>query len=118
MKKREVSLTTQAIIIISLLLLVANVIMGVLLMTQSKNAMKTLINRRMLDISNTAAATLDGDVLERLTAEDRDTEEYRTGNNIAYLNVVKHRNGETRKIDLTWLPELTKFTNCAHPEDY
>ncbi len=78
MKKREVSLTTQAIIIISLLLLVANVIMGVLLMTQSKNAMKTLINRRMLDISNTAAATLDGDVLERLTAEDRDTEEYRT----------------------------------------
>ena len=46
-----------------------------------------------------------------------DTEEYRTGNNIAYLNVVKHRNGETRSINLTWRPELTKFDNYANMEE-
>jgi len=40
-----------------------------------------------------------------------DTDEYREGNNITYLNLVKHRNGATGQIRLTWVPELTKFAN-------
>ena len=38
--------------------------------------MKTLIHQRMLDISNTAAASLDGDVLGSLTEEDVWNDDY------------------------------------------
>ena len=74
----------------------------------------------MSDLRESGSIEQDADIIMMLyrPAAYTDTEEYREHNNIAYLNVVKHRNGETRKIDLTWLPELTKFTNCAHPDDY
>ena len=74
--KNKLNLTTQAFIIISIVLLVANFSMGILMITQSGNGMKTLIQQRMRDIANTAAANIDGDVLESLTAEDKDTEGY------------------------------------------
>ena len=45
-------------------------------MDQSKKAIREAIQQRMLDISNSAAASLDGDILENLTAEDTDTPEY------------------------------------------
>ena len=50
--------------------------LGFALMRQSRTAMKTQINERMLDIVNTAAAMLDGDVLEHLRAEDAGTPAY------------------------------------------
>ena len=59
-----------------LLLLSVNATLGVLLTRQSSQALISLIQSRMLDISNTAAAMLDGDSLSRLTADDADTKEY------------------------------------------
>jgi len=76
MKDRGISFRTQVIIIVSVLLLAANVLLGTVLMSQSKAAMKTLIHDRMLDIANTAAAMLDGDALELLEPEDEGTEGY------------------------------------------
>ncbi|MBQ9521092.1 MAG: response regulator [Oscillospiraceae bacterium] len=69
MKKRQMSVTTQAVIIISALLLMANVLLGSALLNRSKATMKTLINLRMLDIATTSADMIDGDELERLTVE-------------------------------------------------
>ena len=69
MKKRQISATTQAVIIISALLLMANVLLGSALLNRSKAMMKTLINLRMLDIATTSADLIDGDELERLTVE-------------------------------------------------
>ena len=60
------------------LLLAANVIMGIVLMMQSRQAMRTLIKKRMLDISDSAAALLDGDIMAELTANDNDTPEYKS----------------------------------------
>ena len=55
-------------------------------MTSSKKSMLTLIQNRMLDISNTAAAMLDGDELKNLKKEDKGTVEYQKVNDtLAYF---------------------------------
>ncbi|WP_051197962.1 ATP-binding protein [Butyrivibrio sp. MB2005] len=76
MKTRKLSLTTQIIVCVSLFLLVADVFLGVSLTMQSQRAIKTLINSRMMDMSNTAASMLDGDVVGSFKAEDEGTEAY------------------------------------------
>ena len=72
----------------------------------------------MSDLRESGSIEQDADIIMMLyrPAAYLDTEEYRTGNNIAYLNVVKHRNGETKRIDLTWRPELTKFVSCSNAQ--
>ena len=70
------SRTTLYLILICLFLLAVNVSLGFVLIRQSSAAMRSLIESRMLDVSNTAAAMLDGDTLEKLQAEDVDTPEY------------------------------------------
>ncbi|MBR4514319.1 MAG: response regulator [Lachnospiraceae bacterium] len=74
--KRKHGFTVQLAIAISVMLLVANMLLGLVLMNNSKTAMKTLIHNRMFDISNTAADMLDGDALRDLKAEDKGTEKY------------------------------------------
>ena len=76
MENKNLSLTTQIVIIITILILTANAIFGFLMMNVFKTNMQTMISQRMLDISNTAAATIDGDSLKKLTAEDVGTKEY------------------------------------------
>lgn len=70
----------------------------------------------MSDLRESGSIEQDADIIMMLyrPAAYTDTDEYRDNNNIAYLHVVKHRNGETRRIDLTWIPELTKFGNYSN----
>ena len=65
-----------SIIIVAVFMLAVNAILGFVLSTQSKTAMKTLIQNRMLDIANTSADMLDGDALKSLKAEDKNTPAY------------------------------------------
>ena len=58
------------IVVITGLMICANVLLGAVIADQSGTAMKTLIDKRMLDIVNSAAALLDGDDLGALKAED------------------------------------------------
>ncbi len=69
----------------------------------------------MSDLRESGSIEQDADIIMMLyrPAAYTDTQEYQENNNIAYLHVVKHRNGETRRIDLTWIPELTKFGNYS-----
>ena len=69
--------TSGYVIVLITFLIVANLILGVVLIRESGGALISLISSRMLDISNTAADMLDGDALERLTADDVDSEDYR-----------------------------------------
>ena len=64
--------------VVILLLLTVNLSLGFLLTRQASEAMITLIQNRMLDISNTAAAMIDGDDLASLTADDKDSEAYQS----------------------------------------
>lgn len=70
--------TSTYVVIISVFLLAVNVSLGLVLTKQSSTAMRSLIESRMLDVSNTAAALLDGDTIETLQAEDRETPEYQS----------------------------------------
>ena len=69
-----------SIVVVAVFMLAANAFLGFILSNQSKNAMKTLIQNRMLDIANTAADMLDGDVLKSLKAEDKGTAGYQQVN--------------------------------------
>ncbi len=73
---KSIGLRARIIIIASVFLLVTNLALGAALTRQSRQAMKTQIDERMLDVVNTASDMLDGDVLERLTAQDSATPEY------------------------------------------
>ena len=75
-KIKKPGFAARLIMVISALLVVANLILGIVLFNNSKAAMNDLIRGRMLDIANSASDLLDGDVLERLQAEDAGTEEY------------------------------------------
>ncbi|MBP5177719.1 MAG: GGDEF domain-containing protein [Clostridia bacterium] len=82
--KKNLSLTTQVVIIVAVLLLVVNAALGAILMTQSQKALIEQIDKRMLDISNTAAAMIDGDEFDTLT-DDTTTPEY-----IKIYNTLKY----------------------------
>ena len=70
MKLKKMSFTTRYVIVVGLLLMAANLLLGMVIIGQSKAAMRTLIDKNMLDVANSAAAMLDGDVLGALTEND------------------------------------------------
>ena len=74
---KGLSRTTKNILIICAFLLAVNVLFGTVLVLQSASMMRSQIEKRMLDISNTAAAMLDGDALACVTA-DETTPEYQS----------------------------------------
>ena len=74
--KAKSSFSRLSVLVISILLLVVNGALGTILIIQSRNDLRHQMQSRMLDILNSAAALLDGDVLERLQKEDADTPEY------------------------------------------
>lgn len=76
MKVKKISLTTKLTVIMAVVFLVSNGALGMFSMHLSKRSIKTAIQQRMLDIANCAAATVNGDKLGPLTAEDEETPEY------------------------------------------
>ena len=76
LKKSRLSRTSIYVIVICVFLLAVNALLGFALTQQSRDALITMIHSRMLDVSNTAAAMIDGDILESIQAEDKNTPEY------------------------------------------
>ncbi len=72
MRRRKLSFAMHYVLVFSVLLFVANVVMGLVILNQSAAAMRTLINKDMLDVVKSAAASIDGDALSALTEEDVD----------------------------------------------
>ena len=78
MKKYRIKLTTQYTIIVCILLVAVNVALGVILMSKSGDAMKSMTQRHMLAVADTAAASLDASALASVTAEDVDSEVFKS----------------------------------------
>lgn len=72
MRRGKLSFTTRYVLLVGILLFVANTALGVVILNQTKAAMQALVNKDMLDVVNSAAGSLDGDVLGSLTKEDVD----------------------------------------------
>ena len=75
-KQTNVKTSIRNFILALILLLTTNVLMGVILVKISKDALRTQIEARMLDVSNTAAAQIDGDVIKHIKAEHKDSADY------------------------------------------
>lgn len=75
-KRKRSRIIAQFAMLAAVFLLMVNGFLGLLLTNQSGAALRTQISARMLDVSESAAALLDGDALRELTAEDKDTEPY------------------------------------------
>ena len=67
---------TRYLVFTCLFLLAVNVTLGFFLTKESSAAIRTQMESRMLDVSNTAAAMLDGDALKNMQAEDVNTPAY------------------------------------------
>ena len=71
----------RSLILICAFLLAMNILLSSVLIRNSQHAIREQIESRMLDVANTAAAMLDGDVLRTLRAEDANTPEFRAVHN-------------------------------------
>lgn len=91
--------TKHHIILFGAILLITNIILGSLLVSQSAKTAQTLIRKNMLDISDTAAAFVSGDRFEKITEDDigsrdyneiyRDLAVFRDHVNIEYIYAVR-----------------------------
>ena len=78
-KQRKHRSRRKNVVLALVLLLFTNIIMGLILLIQSKSGMRQLINERMMDVAKTAAAMLNGDELKKITTDSQDTPEYKNG---------------------------------------
>ena len=78
MKVRKVSFSSQLILINTVILLICVAVLGFVSISNSKSSIKEMINQRMMDISKSAAASLNGDIMEKLTAGDAGSPEYQS----------------------------------------
>ncbi len=78
MVSKGTGLRIRAILLVTGCLLATNLILGSLLINQSRSALKQLIDDHMLSVSSTAASMVDGDVLRDVTANDIGTPDYQS----------------------------------------
>ena len=69
-RANRMSVTTKYVLLVSALMLLTNIVLSSVMIHQFRSTIQTLVRRDMLDISNTAAGLLDGDVLGELREED------------------------------------------------
>ncbi len=77
MARKKLSFTTRYVLAFGILLLLANTLLGVVILYQSRATVESLINKNMLDVVKSAAGILDGDALGALTEADVDGEVFR-----------------------------------------
>ena len=106
LQRKKMTHTTKFVIIVCCFLLTVNVVLGIVLSTQSRKAMTVLIQERMMDAANAAAAALDGDIVGKIAAADVTAKStnyltvYNTLNlfqnhmNMKYIYVVKYLGGK------------------------
>ena len=78
---KAATLSTKIILMVEVVLLLSGIVFCAVSIINSRYGIWQSIQQRMLDIANCAAGSVNGDVLEKLTAEDADTPEYRAIHN-------------------------------------
>ncbi len=76
MKVRRFSISAMLLVIIIVVLVISSVTLSLFSINHSNKSMTEAVQQRMLDVANCAAASVDGDALEKLTADDTESPEY------------------------------------------
>ena len=69
-------ISTKIVLLIILALVISNSVLCFFFIANSRTAIRKSIRQRMLDISNCAAGSVNGDILETIVVEDKDSPEY------------------------------------------
>ena len=75
-RSKRLSFTSQFVLAFGVLLLTANFLLGLIILNQSNQVIRSLINKNMMDLVNFASTVMDGDALASLQAEDVGTMSY------------------------------------------
>jgi diguanylate cyclase (GGDEF)-like protein len=73
---KGLSNTTKYVLLFAALLLATNIILGAGILGKSVSTVRNMVRKNMLNMSNTAASLIDGDIVRDFTEEDVGTEEY------------------------------------------
>ena len=121
MKERRFGFTTKTVVLFTLLLLAIYLALGLVLVKQSRSAVREVINQQMLGVAQTACAFLDGDELAVLTKEDVDAHQrikdqlnrFSETLNFEYIYVVRPdgKGGCVFIVD----PDLVDPAECGEP---
>lgn len=105
MVRKKLSFTTRYVLAFAVLMLLSNILLGIVILYQSLSTVRSMINKNMLYVVESAADLLDGDELAALTADDvkgeafRDIKEqltvFRNHEDIRYIYAVRQE-GENR----------------------
>ena len=68
--RKKLNFTIRYVLIFGALLLVANIVLGIVLQNQTRRTLRDVLEKNMLDITDTAAGLMDGDKLGALTEDD------------------------------------------------
>ncbi|MBR6337594.1 MAG: diguanylate cyclase [Ruminococcus sp.] len=82
--KQKGRISIRNFVIVMVLFLAAHIFMSVFLISIAKKALQDQADQRMLDLSGTAAHLINGDELEKLTADDTETESYKSIYNLLH----------------------------------
>ena len=77
MKRRRLSFTTRYVLAFGLLMLIADIVLGMVILYETESSLKDLVNKNMLDVVSMTAELLDGDTLASLTEADVGGEAFR-----------------------------------------
>ncbi len=106
-------LTLRYVALVGVLLLVADILLGAVLLNRSKGVMHTLIAKNMNDIADCAAGMMDGDAMRDMTAADV--------GGPAYNEAMKTLDIFQKKVDIIYIYALRKeadgvFTFTVDPD--
>lgn len=71
--KKRISTATKYLVLACTFLLAINLVLGIVLTSQSKKGMTALLQSKMLDAANIAAASMDGDLMASISSQDVQT---------------------------------------------
>ena len=71
--KKRISTATKYLVLACTFLLAINLVLGIVLTSQSKKGMTALLQSKMLDAANIAAASMDGDLMASISSQDAQT---------------------------------------------
>ena len=94
-RHKRLSFTVRYVLIFGIVLLTANFALGLIILNQSNTAIRSLIDKNMLDIANTAADMMDGNAL-------RDFEESDTGSPM-YEDIVNKLSVFMNNVDIRFI---------------
>ncbi len=119
--KKHLSFSTKVVAVVSGFLLVVDLAIGTIMMVTSIKRMQGVIQNKVLEVSATAAALLDGDSIKALTKDDHDnkTEPYMKAYNTlsAFKTSAVEGHGELAFIYVVVQREDNKIVFSIDPSD-